>query len=185
MKLNAPIILTLFRVILIPFFIIAFYLPTLWSPFIAALIFLIAAITDWWDGFLARRWQQTTRFGAFLDPVADKMTVAIALILITQRYNSIWITIPAIIIISREILISALREWMAAIGKRNSVAVSHAGKIKTVVQMTALTWLIWRPNFLIIYAGLVALYISTALTIWSMSHYLHASQKDLLNDEAD
>lgn len=185
MKLNVPIILTLFRVILIPFFIIAFYLPTSWSPFIAALIFLIAGITDWWDGFLARRLQQTTRFGAFLDPVADKMTVAIALILITGLYTSIWITIPAIVIISREILISALREWMAGIGKRGSVSVSLAGKIKTVAQMTALTWLIWRPNFLIIYAGVATLYISTALTLWSMLHYLHASQKDLISDEAE
>lgn len=185
MKLNAPIILTLFRVVLIPFFILAFYLPSSWSPFFTALIFLIAAITDWWDGFLARRLKQTTRFGAFLDPVADKLMVAIALILITEKYATIWISIPAIIMISREIIISALREWMAGIGKRNSVAVSVIGKIKTVAQMTALTWLLWRPNQFIITAGYIALYIAATLTLWSMVQYLYSSHSDLLDDETE
>lgn len=185
MKLNAPIVLTLFRVFLIPFFILAFYLSTSWSPFITAVIFLIAAATDWFDGFLARKLKQTTRFGAFLDPVADKLMVAIALVLITEHYASIWVSIPAIIMISREILISALREWMAGIGKRNSVAVSVIGKIKTVTQMTALTWLLWRPNHLIIIAGLVALYIASLLTMWSMLQYFCSSGNYLLNDEIE
>lgn len=183
MKLNLPILLTFFRIILIPFFIIAFYLSSEWSAFLTALIFLIAAITDWFDGYLARKLQQTTRFGAFLDPVADKIMVAIALILITEHYNAWWITIPAIIMISREIIISALREWMAEIGKRNNVAVSIIGKVKTVAQMTALTWLLWRPCDLVIYAGLAALYIAVMLTLWSMCQYLWVSHNDLLDDE--
>lgn len=183
MKLNAPIVLTLVRVVLIPFFIIAFYIPSDWSAFFSALIFLIAAVTDWFDGYLARKLGQTTRFGAFLDPVADKIMVAIALILITEHYACWWISIPAIIMISREILISALREWMAEIGKRSNVAVSYIGKVKTVAQMTALTWLIWRPCDLVIYAGLIALYIAAILTLWSMIQYLWAAHIDLLQDE--
>lgn len=183
MKFNVPIYLTLFRVALIPFFILAFYIPSQWSAFFTALIFLIAAITDWFDGFLARRLGQTTRFGAFLDPVADKIMVAIALILITEHYNNWWITIPAIIMISREIIISALREWMAEIGKRKNVSVSIIGKIKTVAQMTALTWLLWRPCDLVIYAGLIALYVAAILTLWSMCQYLWVSHNDLLDDE--
>ncbi len=95
-----------------------------WSPFAAALIFCVAAVTDWFDGFLARRWNQSTRFGAFLDPVADKVLVAIAMVLVTEHYHSWWVTLPAATMIAREIIISALREWMAELGKRSSVAVS-------------------------------------------------------------
>lgn len=182
MKLNIPISLTLFRVVLIPFFVLAFYIPGNWSAFFTALIFMVAAFTDLFDGYLARKLGQTTRFGAFLDPVADKIMVTIALLLITEHYDSWWITIPAIIMISREIIISALREWMAEIGKRNSVAVSIIGKIKTVAQMTALTWLLWRPCPFVINAGLIALYIAAILTLWSMCQYLWASRNDLLKD---
>lgn len=186
MKMNLPTVLTLFRVILIPFFVLAFYiLPHSWSGFFAALIFLIAAITDVLDGYLARLLKQTTRFGAFLDPVADKITVAIAVVLITEYYATWWITLPAIVIITREILISALREWMAEIGKRKSVAVSIVGKIKTLAQMTALTWLLWRPNELVITAGIIVLYIAVILTIWSMCQYLWISHTDLLDEEAE
>lgn len=183
MKLNIPILLTLFRVILIPIFIILFYLPIESSPFWVALIFLIAAVTDWFDGFLARKWNQTTRFGAFLDPVADKMMVTIALVLITQHYHVWYVTIPALIMIGREVLISALREWMAELGKRGHVAVSIWGKVKTVAQMTALTWLLWRPDDLVIYAGLAMLYIAAILTLISMFQYLIAAKQDLLSDE--
>ncbi|OCG08711.1 CDP-diacylglycerol--glycerol-3-phosphate 3-phosphatidyltransferase [Gilliamella sp. wkB178] len=184
MKINFPTVLTLFRVILIPFFVLAFYLFSHeWSGFFSALIFLIAAVTDVLDGYMARRLGQTTRFGAFLDPVADKIMVTIALVLITQYYQAWWISVPAIIIISREIIISALREWMAQIGKRNNVAVSSTGKIKTIAQMTALTWLLWRPCDLVIYAGLVALFIATVLTILSMCQYLWIAHSDLLDDE--
>ncbi len=124
MQFNIPTLLTLFRVILIPFFVLVFYLPVTRSPFAAALIFCVAAVTDWFDGFLARRWNQSTRFGAFLDPVADKVLVAIAMVLVTEHYHSWWVTLPAATMIAREIIISALREWMAELGKRSSVAVS-------------------------------------------------------------
>ena len=118
MQFNIPTCLTLFRVVLIPFFVLAFYLPFHWAPFATALLFVIAAVTDWFDGFLARRWKQTTRFGAFLDPVADKVMVAMALVLVAEYFHARWITLPAATMIAREIIISALREWMAEIGKQ-------------------------------------------------------------------
>ena len=134
MQFNIPTLLTLFRVILIPFFVLAFYLPFSWAPFACALIFFVAAVTDWFDGFLARRWNQSTRFGAFLDPVADKVMVAIAMVLVAEHYHTWWVTLPAATMIAREIIISALREWMAELGKRSSVAVSWIGKVKTTAQ---------------------------------------------------
>lgn len=109
---------------------LAFYLPFSWAPFACALIFFVAAVTDWFDGFLARRWNQSTRFGAFLDPVADKVMVAIAMVLVAEHYHTRWVTLPAATMIAREIIISALREWMAELGKRSSVAVSWIGKVK-------------------------------------------------------
>ncbi len=130
MRFNIPTWLTLFRVVLIPFFVLAFYLPFSWAPMVCASIFVFAAVTDWFDGFLARLWRQTTRFGAFLDPVADKVMVAVALVLVSEHYHSWWITLPAATMIAREIIISALREWMAELGKRSSVAVSWIGKIQ-------------------------------------------------------
>ncbi|AOV96682.1 CDP-diacylglycerol--glycerol-3-phosphate 3-phosphatidyltransferase [Edwardsiella hoshinae] len=181
MRLNIPTLLTLFRVILIPFFVLAFYLPFTWAPFACALIFVVAAVTDWFDGFLARRWKQTTRFGAFLDPVADKVMVATALVLVTEYYHVWWVTLPAATMIAREIIISALREWMAEIGKRSSVAVSWIGKVKTTAQMLALVGLLWRPDISIIIAGVVALYIAAVLTFWSMFQYLSAARGDLLD----
>ncbi|MGV3346251.1 CDP-diacylglycerol--glycerol-3-phosphate 3-phosphatidyltransferase [Enterobacteriaceae bacterium LUAb1] len=180
MQLNIPIYITLFRVILIPFFVLAFYLPFSWSPVVCALIFVFAAVTDWFDGFLARRLQQTTRFGAFLDPVADKVMVAIALVLVAEYFHTWWVTLPAATMIAREIIISALREWMAEIGKRSSVAVSWIGKVKTTAQMLALVALLWRPNPLIESMGIAALYIAAVLTFWSMFHYLRAARNDLL-----
>lgn len=180
MRLNIPTLLTLFRVILIPFFVVAFYLPFVWSPLACALIFVFAAVTDWFDGFLARRWKQTTRFGAFLDPVADKVMVATALVLVTEHYHVWWITLPAATMIAREIIISALREWMAEIGKRSSVAVSWIGKVKTSAQMLSLVALLWRPDGYVIVAGVIALYIAAVLTFWSMFQYLNAARNDLL-----
>jgi CDP-diacylglycerol---glycerol-3-phosphate 3-phosphatidyltransferase len=180
MRLNIPTLLTLFRVILIPFFVVAFYLPFVWAPLACALIFVFAAVTDWFDGFLARRWKQTTRFGAFLDPVADKVMVATALVLVTEHYHVWWITLPAATMIAREIIISALREWMAEIGKRSSVAVSWIGKVKTSAQMLSLVALLWRPDGYVIVAGVIALYIAAVLTFWSMFQYLNAARNDLL-----
>lgn len=180
MQFNIPTLLTLFRVALIPFFVLAFYLPFVWAPLLCALIFVLAAVTDWFDGFLARRWKQTTRFGAFLDPVADKVMVAVALVLVAEYYHSWWITLPAATMIAREIIISALREWMAEIGKRSSVAVSWIGKVKTTAQMMALFALLWRPERIVEGVGVAALYIAAVLTFWSMFQYLNAARHDLL-----
>ncbi|MEQ9859743.1 CDP-diacylglycerol--glycerol-3-phosphate 3-phosphatidyltransferase [Pectobacterium cacticida] len=180
MQFNIPTLLTLFRVALIPFFVLAFYLPFAWAPLLCALIFVLAAVTDWFDGFLARRWKQTTRFGAFLDPVADKVMVAVALVLVAEYYHSWWITLPTATMIAREIIISALREWMAEIGKRSSVAVSWIGKVKTTAQMMALFALLWRPERIVEGIGIVALYVAAVLTFWSMFQYLSAARHDLL-----
>ncbi|AAW86120.1 CDP-diacylglycerol--glycerol-3-phosphate 3-phosphatidyltransferase [Aliivibrio fischeri] len=181
MRLTIPNILTFIRLALIPVFVVVFYLPYEWSAVAAAMVFWVAGFTDWLDGLLARKLGQTSRFGAFLDPVADKVMVAAALILITEHYHTIWITIPAITMIAREIIISALREWMAEIGKRASVAVSWVGKVKTVSQMFALWVLIWRYDDWMIWLGYAALYIATILTYWSMVQYLAAAKDDLLN----
>ncbi|TDQ57446.1 CDP-diacylglycerol--glycerol-3-phosphate 3-phosphatidyltransferase [Mesocricetibacter intestinalis] len=182
MKLNIPTFLTLFRVILIPFFVIAFYLPFTWAPLLTTLIFFIASVTDWLDGYLARKWKQTTRFGAFLDPVADKVIVATALVLVVEYYHAFWITLPAIIMIAREIIISALREWMAELGSRTTVAVSHLGKIKTTAQMFALGGLLWRQAPWMEITAIILLYIAAILTAWSMIQYLKAAKGSLLSD---
>ncbi|MBR0573940.1 CDP-diacylglycerol--glycerol-3-phosphate 3-phosphatidyltransferase [Pasteurella atlantica] len=180
MKLNLPTYLTIFRVILIPLFIITFYLPFKYAPEITTLLFFIAGLTDWFDGYLARKWSQVTRLGAFLDPVADKVLVAAALVCVVEHYHTWWITIPAIVMISREIIISALREWMAEIGERANVAVSWMGKVKTTAQMLSLGGLLWRYNFAMEVAAFIALYIASILTIWSMMQYLKASKNSLI-----
>ncbi|MWQ71221.1 CDP-diacylglycerol--glycerol-3-phosphate 3-phosphatidyltransferase [Glaesserella parasuis] len=180
MKLNIPTYLTLFRVALIPLFIVSFYLPIQYSAEITTLIFFIASITDWFDGYLARKWNQTTRLGAFLDPVADKVLIAIALVSVVEYYHTWWITIPAGIMIAREIIISALREWMAELGERASVAVSIWGKVKTTAQMLALGGLLWRQTAWMEYVAFALLYIAAILTIWSMLQYLKASKGSLL-----
>ncbi len=184
MRLNIPIVLTLLRIALIPIFVIAFYLPVSWSAFITALIFVIAGFTDWLDGYFARTLKQCTRFGAFLDPVADKVMVSIALVLIVDHYDSIWISIPAATMIAREVIISALREWMAELGKRANVAVSRVGKIKTLSQMFALTMLLWHPDEMVVNLGFAALYVATLLTYWSMYQYLLAAKDDLLSPDS-
>ncbi|MFZ5755658.1 MAG: CDP-diacylglycerol--glycerol-3-phosphate 3-phosphatidyltransferase [Pseudomonadota bacterium] len=183
--LNIPTLLTLARIALIPFFVGIFYLHSWWGNVLAAAVFLIAGLTDYLDGWLARRWNQTTRFGAFLDPVADKLMVAAALVLLVEYHGTAWLAVPAITIISREIAVSALREWMAEIGRRASVAVSHIGKVKTVVQITAITLLLaFEPDFdaqrRIVFTpffvfNYVLLYLATVLTLWSMALYLRAA----------
>jgi CDP-diacylglycerol--glycerol-3-phosphate 3-phosphatidyltransferase len=182
MQLTIPNILTLFRISLIPVFVLCFYLPFKFSYIATAVIFVIAGITDWLDGFLARKLKQFSAFGEFLDPVADKLVVAVALVLLVGAYGTAVIAIPAAIIVGREIAISALREWMAEIGKRTNVAVSYVGKVKTASQMAAITCLLSQPaktiNFITI-TGFVLLYIAAALTIWSMCAYLKAAKKDL------
>ncbi|RJG48744.1 CDP-diacylglycerol--glycerol-3-phosphate 3-phosphatidyltransferase [Motilimonas pumila] len=180
--INIPNILTAFRVLLIPVFVVCYYLPTEWAAFLAAFFFWLAAVTDYLDGYLARKLEQQTPFGAFLDPVADKVMVAAALVVIVEDYNSLWVTIPAITMISREIIISALREWMAELGKRANVAVSWIGKWKTAAQMLALIALIWQQAPWMEMVGMVLLYIATVLTFWSMFSYLSAAWKDLAHN---
>lgn len=182
--LNLPNVLTLIRLALIPVFIILFYWPTDLSNLYAAIVFVIAALTDLLDGYLARRLKLTTKFGAFLDPVADKIIVCTALVLIVEHYSLYrdalyphlgkFITIPAMIIVAREITVSALREWMAELGKRANVAVSWVGKWKTTIQLTAIAGLIWRHDEGMIYAAVGLLIVATVLTIWSMIMYLKA-----------
>jgi len=180
--LNIPNLLTLFRLALIPVFVVLFYLPFEWSNKWAAVAFVIAAVTDWFDGYLARRLGQTTPFGAFLDPVADKIMVSSALVLIVEHYNTPLVTIPALVMIGREILISALREWMAELGKRSSVAVGWVGKWKTTIQMMALTGLIWKEGEWMVWAADALLYLAVLLTFSSMLQYLRAAWSDLTAD---
>ncbi len=181
MRLSIPNILSFIRLILIPFFVITFYLPYEWSAFATALIFWVAGVTDWFDGYLARKLNQTTRFGAFIDPVADKLMVVTAMVLVVEHYHTLWVTVPAITMIGREIIISALREWMAELGKRASVAVSWVGKVKTASQMFALLLLLWHPHEYVVWLGYASLYIAMVLTYWSMVQYLKAAKGDLLN----
>jgi CDP-diacylglycerol--glycerol-3-phosphate 3-phosphatidyltransferase len=176
--MNIPNALTLFRIIIIPVFVLVFYLPFEWSFFLSAAIFSIAGITDWLDGYLARKLDQSTAFGAFLDPVADKLMVAIALALLIERYSQWWFSIPAMIIIGREIVISALREWMAELGERTSVAVSFVGKVKTVFQILAIITLLAAipdQGGALFILGIVLMYTAAVLTMWSMVNYLRAA----------
>jgi len=179
MPLNIPILLTWLRVALIPLVVGLFYLPSDWMSMTdrnlaATSVFIVAAITDWFDGFLARRWNETSAFGAFLDPVADKLMVAVALLVLVQldRVDAI----IAGIIIGREITISALREWMAQIGATRSVAVSSIGKIKTAAQMTAIPLLLFHDTVFRTVdtqdLGRWLMYVAAILTVWSMFYYM-------------
>ncbi len=182
MPLNIPNVLTLLRILLIPVFVLFFYLPVEWSKSAAALVFAVAAFTDWLDGYLARRLGEVSNFGAFLDPVADKLIVTTALVLLVgenpSEYADIWLTLPAAVIIGREITISALREWMAELGAHATVAVNWVGKVKTSAQLLALLLLIYQQPFAGVSSigpGVVLLYIAAALTLWSMVIYLRAA----------
>ncbi|MDR5866086.1 CDP-diacylglycerol--glycerol-3-phosphate 3-phosphatidyltransferase [Halomonas koreensis] len=174
--MNIPNLLTLARIVFIPLLVVLFYLPFSWSMPLAAALFALASVTDWLDGYLARRWDQSTPFGAFLDPVADKLMVAVALALLIERYDAAWLTLPALVIIGREIVISALREWMAEMGKRGKVAVSWIGKVKTTLQMVALLLLLaFAPGTQVAALGVATLYAASLLTLWSMIQYLRAA----------
>ena len=178
---NIPNALTWCRIILIPVFLACFYLPWPYGRLIAAFFFLLAAITDWLDGFLARTLHQTSAFGAFLDPVADKLMVAVALIVLVAQYPTLWMAIPGMVIVCREIVISALREWMAELGQRAVVKVSYIGKVKTAVQMLALLILLSQPTLYnpITITGFVLMYVAVILTLWSMFVYLGVAWKTL------
>ena len=175
--MNIPNLLTVLRVALIPVFILLFYLPFSWSYWAASAVFAIAAVTDWLDGYLARRWEQSTPFGAFLDPVADKLMVAVALVLLVAEHGNLWLTLPAAIIIGREIVVSALREWMAELGARAQVAVSNLAKWKTAAQMVSLITLLANPPTFTVWVilGYALLIIAAVLTLWSMVQYLLAA----------
>jgi len=166
------------RIFLIPVLVVVFYLPFAWVPIACTAIFAFAALTDWADGYLARRLSQVSTLGAFLDPVADKLMVAVTLVLLLHRDPALWLAIPAAIIISREIVVSALRELMAEFGQRATVAVAALGKIKTVSQMVALSLMLYRQDLGPIpmyWVGIVLLYLATVLTIWSMMIYLRVA----------
>ncbi len=185
-SINIPNALTWLRVALIPVFVALFYLDARWSYLASAAVFGLAGFTDWLDGYLARRLNQATRFGAFLDPVADKLMVAIALVLLAERYAAWWFSLPAMVIIGREIVISALREWMAEVGKRTSVAVSYIGKIKTALQMVAIVgYLLIEKNsheLLHVVCGFL-LYGAALLTLWSMIVYLRAAWPEMMRHQ--
>ncbi len=177
-EFNLPTYLTLIRIALIPLLVVFFYVPWQFSNLLCTVIFFVAAITDWLDGYLAREMDQETAFGAFLDPVADKLMVAVVLVLLVQSEANVWIAIAAAVIIGREITIASLREWMAEIGQRSKVAVSNLGKWKTTAQMAAIGCLLYKDDifYIPIYQiGYVTLYISAILTIWSMVNYLKAA----------
>ena len=187
---NIPNILTVIRILAIPVFVVIFYLPWTESNFWATFIFCAAALTDWLDGYLARKLEQTSDFGAFLDPVADKLMVVMALILLIERnptpFPDVALTHACAIIIGREIVISALREWMAEIGERAQVAVSVIGKMKTLAQMFAIPFLIYEYDigqFPTSEVGFVLIWIAAALTLWSMLIYLKDAWPILKNSE--
>lgn len=181
---NVPNLLTLLRIALIPLIVLTYCLPFTWAQWATVVIFLIASITDWFDGYLARRLNQASLFGAFLDPVADKLMIGILLVFMATDYHSALFAIPASVIIGREITVSALREWMAELGKRASVAVSYIGKIKTTMQIVALAVLLVTrldPVWWMVLVGYVALYVAAILTLWSMLLYLKAAMPHFKN----
>lgn len=178
MEFNLPIALTLLRIALIPVFGLVFLLEPGWANIATVSIFVLAGLTDWLDGWLARRLGQTSAFGAFLDPVADKLMVAVALVALVVMHPSAAVAVPAAVIIGREIAVSALREWMAELGQRAKVRVNQVGKIKTTAQMAAIAMLLYRSDLGPIplqAAGLVLLYVAAALTLYSMVVYLRAA----------
>jgi cardiolipin synthase len=186
MSFNLPTALTWLRIILIPVFVGVYYLPAAWlslpaKNWLAMSVFTLAAITDWADGYLARKLGQTSAFGAFLDPVADKLMIAAALIVLVQLDRAdAWL---AIIIIGREIAISALREWMAQLGQSKSIAVAFIGKVKTGAQITAIIALLLYqpliPGISTVWLGTTALWVAAILTLWSMFHYLRLAAPHL------
>jgi len=187
--LTIPNAITLLRIVLIPIFVFAFFLPEFsWKHVLLTVLFFIAGISDWIDGYLARKLEQQSAFGAFLDPVADKLMVSIAMILLVSAHPGLWMAIPAIVIIGRELAISALREWMANLGDNNTVRVSWAGKIKTFAQLWAIGFILYEKDigsFSPLFFGYILLYIATILTLWSMLVYLHAAWPVLTGQDSE
>jgi CDP-diacylglycerol--glycerol-3-phosphate 3-phosphatidyltransferase len=183
LAISLPNIITGFRILLIPVLVIAFYLLPMETRYIiSAFIFTVASITDWLDGYLARKMGQMTAFGAFLDPVADKLIVAVALVLLVEVHASAVLAIPALVIVCREIVVSALREWMARYSDKRGVAVSFLAKIKTAFQMIAIIVLLASgpdPHALQVILGYILLYAAAGLTLLSMYQYLRLAWPDL------
>lgn len=183
MTLNLPNKLTVLRILMLPGFAVLFYIPLFGiNNYLLTALFVLAAITDWFDGYLARRLKLQSRFGAFLDPVADKLMVSVVLVLLVSVHPGWLLALPVAIIIGREITISALREWMAEVGDQTKVAVSIIGKIKTFAQMTAVTFLLFKEplgSFPTLQVGYVLLYLSAGLTLWSAWFYLRAAWPSL------
>jgi CDP-diacylglycerol---glycerol-3-phosphate 3-phosphatidyltransferase len=176
--MNTANLVTISRVLLVPVIVVVYYSALPFSELIAAVLFTVASITDWLDGYLARKLNQASAFGAFLDPVADKLLVVMALVLLAANYPSPWFVVPTAIIIGREVFISALREWMASRNQRDLVAVGYIGKVKTTVQMIAIIVLLAYsqifPHWLL-QIGYVLIYLSAALSLWSMTVYLKSA----------
>jgi len=180
MTMTTPTLLTLIRIGLIPVLVLFFYLPFWWSNIACVIVFVLAAVTDWADGFIARRLGQMSTFGAVLDPLADKLTVTTALILLVQRQESYQVVfaLSAAVIVGREMTISALREWMSEIGERARVKVSWVGKVKTGFQMTSIGFLLYHDDLFglpIALIGELLLYTAAVLTLWSMYNYLRSA----------
>lgn len=176
-RLNLPLWLTVFRLVLIPFVVGLLFIPLPGFNVVAAVLFAVALFTDWLDGWLARRWNQTSAFGAFLDPVADKLIVCAVLVMLVYRDPQWYISLFATIIVGRELTVSALREWMAELGERGVVAVDKIGKYKTAIQMTAIVLMLgdlYRQQWFYI-VGVVLLGIASVLTLWSMTMYLRSA----------
>ncbi len=185
MRITLPTAITLFRVALIPLLAVVFYLPFSWANVAATSIFFVASVSDWVDGYLARIMKQESSFGAFLDPVADKLTVVVVIILLVEAHPSIYLTLPSVIIVAREISISALREWMAQLGSSTTLKVSFVGKAKTVAQMWALGFMIYSEPLMglpVFQIGLTIYYIAAILTIFSMVTYLRAAWPIITRD---
>ena len=187
MRINLPTWLTLFRVLLLPVMVLVFYshdaiaaIPLRFANIAAVVVFALASVTDWLDGWIARRWRMESAFGAFLDPVADKLMMAVALFLLVQSHPTWLLAVTSAVIVGREITVSALREWMAFVGERGRVKVQWLGKFKTVMQIIAILILLWERDkdatFLRIwYAGEVLLVVAAVLTIWSGLAYMQAA----------
>jgi len=178
MRITLPTAITLFRIALLPLFVLVFYLPFSWANVVATIIFAVASFSDWVDGYLARSMQLESSFGAFLDPVADKLMVVVVIVLLVEANPSIFVALPSIVIVAREISISALREWMAQLGASTTVKVSFIGKTKTVAQMLALGFMIFSEPLAgipIFQIGLAIYYLAAILTLASMIIYLRAA----------
>lgn len=183
--MNTATFFTVLRVLAIPVFIAIYYSNIPGNNLIAAIIFTLACITDWLDGYLARKLNQCSDFGAFLDPVADKLLVTVTLVMLAANYSSPWFVVPAAIMVAREVLISALREWMSGNNQRDVVAVGYIGKVKTTTQMLAIIALLAaHPGTVdvLLLAGYGLIYLSAILTLWSMFSYLKSAWPMLSRD---